>query len=530
MLVWVCQRWRQIVLTSPLALNLQLYCTHGTPVLKSLECWPALPIVVQYGGVPNLHPPATKDHDNIVAALKQYNRIRSIGLTITRSLLENISPFSEPFSELEELALMSHDNVELTLPSNFRWGPLLRTLHSTKIAFPSFPQLLLPCQDLVDLQLHEIPGAGYFSPEAFAHSMSGLTQLRSLTLHLLSFPRRRSYLDMPPAPGERIALPALNQLRYRGTSKYLDNLVARIDAPRLGDIDITFFSQPTMDASQLGRFIERIEMQTPLSQADVQTSADAISISFTSSSTSTRLQLRISCKQLDWQVSCMAQVCDQFSPFLSRVKSLRINTTESSGGQDGADCEHWLELVLSFGAKNIRMAASGKLVTSVLRALPPDDGNNTTVLPALRHLRVEDPQSINVQLWDAFQSSRRLSGHPVELQILCYLCEERFARLQGLRTHLIGRHAHRSECSYCSDFECKLGQSDLFREHLKNKHPEVARSDALVSSRVIYAPELRRLFERHSSPRASKITTSSITPQPSPKDSAFPRNTDTPWV
>jgi hypothetical protein len=531
MLVWVCQRWRQVVLTSPLGLNLQLYCTYGTPVLKSLECWPSLPIVVQYGGVPNVHPPAAEDDDNIFAALKQSDRIRSIGLTITRSLLEKISTISESFSELEELTLLSHNDMQLTLSSNFRWGPLLRTLHSTKIAFPSFPQLLLPCQDLVDLQLHEIPGVGYFSPEAFAHSLSGLAQLRSLALHFLSFPRRRSYLDMPPPPGERVALPALIRLKYRGTSKYLDNLVVRIDAPRLGNIDITFFSQPTMDASQLGRFIERIEMQTQLSQAEVQTSADAIFISFTNSSTSTLLQLRISCKQLDWQLSCMAQVCDQFSPFLSRVKNLRINTIESSGGQDDADGEHWLELVLAFGgANNIHTAASGKFVTSILRALPPASESNPTVLPALRHLRVEDPLAINVPLWDAFQSSRHLSGHPIELQISCYLCGDSFARLQGLKTHLIGRHAHRSMCSYCSDFECKLGQSDLFREHLKNKHPEVARTDALVSSRVIYAPELRRLFERHSSPRASKITTPSITPQPSPKDSAFPRNTDTPWV
>jgi hypothetical protein len=454
--VWVCQRWRQIVFTSPIGLDLRLYCTYGTPVLKSLECWPALPIVVQYGGgVPNLHPPATEDDDNIIAALKQSNRIRSIGLTITRSLLEKISTISEPFSDLEELNLLSHDNVQLTLPSNFRWGPLLRTLHSTKIAFPSFTQLLLPCQNLVDLQLHEIPGAGYFSPEAFAHSLSDLTQLRSLTLHLLSFPRRRSYFNMPLPPGERIALPALTRLKYRGNSKYLDILVARIDAPHLGDIDITFFSQPTMDASELGRFIERIEMQMPLSQADVQTSVDAISISFTNSSTPTRFQLRISCKQLDWQLSCMAQVCDQFSPFQSCVKNLRINTIESSGGQDDADGEHWLELALAFGgAKNIRMAASGKLVTSILRALPPASGSNATVLPALRHLRVvDDPLAMNVPLWDAFQSSRRVSSHPVELQIFCHICNNSFAQPQELGSHLVGQHACRSVtvCSYCSE-------------------------------------------------------------------------------
>jgi hypothetical protein len=526
-LTWVCQGWRNIIFTSPLGLNLRLYCTYGIPVLRTLDCWPALPIIVQYGGSSYLDPPSREDDDNIVAALKQSSRVRSINLTVTRSLLAKLSAISEPFLELEELALLSQDNVRLTTPNTFRWGPGLRILHSTRIAFPSFAQLLSPCHGLVDLQLHEIPTAGYFSPEEFANALSGMTQLRVISLHFLSLPRRRSYLSLSPPPGGRILLPALTRLKYRGTSKYLDCLVARIDAPHLEDIDITFFSQPTMDALQLGRFIERIEMQTPLSQADVQTSADAISISFTNSSTSTRFQLRISCEQLDWQLSCMAQVCDQFSPSLSRVQNLDVNTLASSGGQDGADGEHWLELVLAFGgAKDIRTAASGKLATSILRALPPANGSDATVLPALRHLRVEDPLEMSVPLWDAFQSSRRLSGHPVELQISCYLCKDSFSRLQGLKTHLIGRHSHRSMCSYCSDFECKVEQSDLFRKHLKNKHPEVARNDGLVSSRVIYAPELRRLVEWHSSPRASEITTPSTRPTPFPVPSVFLPDTD----
>jgi hypothetical protein len=182
------------------------------------------------------------------------------------------------------------------------------------------PAATFSCRDLVDLQLHEIPSAGYFSPEAFANALSGMTQLETLSLHFLSLPPRRNYLRLPPPSGERVVLPALTCLKYRGTSKYLDTFVARIDAPRLGDIDITFFSQPTMDASQLGRFIERIEMQTSLSRAEVQTSAHAISITFPTQSTSTPLRLQISCEQLDWQLSSMAQICNQFSPFLFRVK------------------------------------------------------------------------------------------------------------------------------------------------------------------------------------------------------------------
>jgi hypothetical protein len=390
----VSHRWRQIVLTSPLGLNLRLHCTHGTPVLEAINCWTALPIVVLYGGVPNLDPPAPEDDENIITALKQSNRVSSISLTVTRSLVEKLSAISEPLSELEDLVLLSQNNVQPTLPSTFRWGPRLRTLYLTRVAIPSFPQLLSPCQDLVDLQLHEIPRAGYFSPEAFANALSGMTQLRSLSLHLLSLPHRRSFLSFPPPPGDRIVLPALIQLKYRGTSKYLDSFVARIDAPRLGDIDITFFSQPTMDALQFGRFIGRIELQTSLSQACIETSAHAISISFTSPSTSTPFRLQISCKQIDWQLSCMAQVCDQFSPFLFRVEELRINTTQSSIGQDVVAGETWVDLVPSFSSARDFWIAN-KHSADILRALCQAEEGNTTALPTLRRLSVENPMEVN---------------------------------------------------------------------------------------------------------------------------------------
>jgi hypothetical protein len=73
-------------LTSPLGLDLRLYCTYGTPVLKTLDCWPPFPLVVNYGGSPMLDPPAPEDDGNIMAALKQSGRVSSISLTVTNSL------------------------------------------------------------------------------------------------------------------------------------------------------------------------------------------------------------------------------------------------------------------------------------------------------------------------------------------------------------------------------------------------------------------------------------------------------------
>ena len=510
-LAWACRRWRQIVFASPHGLNLRLYCTHGMPVLKSLDCWPALPIIVKYSGVPNLDPPAPSDNDNIIAALKQSGRVSSISLTVTSSLLDKLSAISEPLSELEELVLLSQDNAQQTFPNTFLWGPRLRTLHSIGIAFPLLPPLLLPCQDLVDLQLCEIPSSGYFSPEAFTNALSGTTQLRLLTLHILSFPRRRSYLSSPPPPGERIVLAALTHLKYRGTSKYLDIFLGRIDAPRLKDIEITLFSQPTMDASQLGPFIQRTEMHTSFSQAKVETSAHAIAISFTTSDGSTPLCLQISCKQSDWQLSCMAQVCDQISPFLFHVSDVRIGTTRPLGGREDVNDEQWLDLFSSFefsDATNFWVA--NELATDILDILcviGHANEQNTAILPSLCYIRVQKPIEMDGPSWNSVQSfitSRSISGRPVQVDALyyrCHICYHRVKEQQELKLHLRNKHRYQVLCSYCGEFECAPGQSDLFRSHLEKSHSEIAHNDALISKPSLTQFQIGDLVNRHSSLR-----------------------------
>ena len=298
--------------------------------MKTLDYWPSFPLVVDYGGYPELNSPSPEDEKNIVAALKRTEHVRSISLTVTSSLVEKLSTIalSQPFSELEDLVLLSRDILKLTLPTSFRWGSRLRTLHFTRIPIPTLPQLLSPPTSLVDLQLHDIPKLGHFCPEAFANALSGATHLETLSLHFFSLPPCRNHLSLSlSGVSERIVLSTLTSLKYRGTSKFLDSFVARIDAPRLEYIDITLSNQPTMDASQLGQFLERTGMHISLLQADAEISPHAISISFTNSSTSTPLRLKIPCEVLGWQLSSMAQVCNQCSPFLFRFNSLVINTS-----------------------------------------------------------------------------------------------------------------------------------------------------------------------------------------------------------
>ena len=77
----------------------------------------------------------------------------------------------------------------------------------------------------------------------------------------------------------------------------------------------------------------------------------------------------------------MAQICDHFSPFLSNVQDLGIDTTQRSSGEDDVDDEQWLELIRAFdGAEDFRVV--GELATDILRALHSANREHTTVLPA----------------------------------------------------------------------------------------------------------------------------------------------------
>jgi hypothetical protein len=65
----------------------------------------------------------------------------------------------------------------------------------------------------------------------------------------------------------RDSLPSLTSFNFRGTSEYLEDLVAKIDAPSgpsLREVNISFF---IFDVPHLSRFIRQIEV---LKSANVQ--------------------------------------------------------------------------------------------------------------------------------------------------------------------------------------------------------------------------------------------------------------------
>ncbi|KAI0249430.1 hypothetical protein BJV78DRAFT_695135 [Lactifluus subvellereus] len=262
MLVHVCRRWRCVVSASPIRLNLQLLCTRTTPVRKTLDIWPCLPIIIKARDFDTSRDLFSEDGDNVIAALEHPDRVCQIHLGgLTNSLLEQIAiAMQEPFPVLTCLVLKKRikDEIAPALPDKFLVGSALRlqTLHLENISFPALPKLRLA--DLVNLYLVQIPNTGYISPETMATFLPVLTKLECLSIDFQSptYPHRRTGHLLPLTLA---TLPALTYFQFQGISEYLEDLVARLNAPLLNWVYITFFNQLVFDIPQLTWFIGRTE-------------------------------------------------------------------------------------------------------------------------------------------------------------------------------------------------------------------------------------------------------------------------------
>ena len=417
-LVHICRKWRYIVFGSQQALHLRLICTPGMPVSKTIDSWPALPIVLEYGGSLTLDPPAPEDEVNIVAALKRSDRVSSISLTVTTSLLDKLYAIERPFLELENLILLSRDSVPLTVPNSFQCGPQLRRLHLTRISFPALLLLLHSSRNLVDLRLHEALNSWYFSMEELTDALSGMAQLQSLSLH---FPPNTDYISPPSLPYRRVVLPALIRLSFRVPAKYLERLVLRIDAPRLGYIQVTLFDKSVIDLSGLGEFIDRIGIHKSHHQAHILSSERAISITLTRPGAPTYLLLRLLSEQSE-QPSVVYRILPHFSASILDVEDLRIslNTVRPLNQKDSLRSGRWLELIALFtSVKWLHLDGNGS--KNIARAIQKADtgSRHLTVLPALLKLYLPQPRPRRATLSKAvlsFMTSRWRSGHFIAVE------------------------------------------------------------------------------------------------------------------
>ena len=422
-LVQVCQRWRYIIFAYKRRLGLVLFCTNGTPVRNSLDCWPNLPIVIQYGPFrgPNPDPLASGDEDEIVAALQNPGRICKIQLTLTAPLSDKLATKTQgPCPSLRLLDLTAQSETGLVLPRQFLSGeaPHLVILHMVKIVLPALPQLLLSAQNLISLQLEAIPSSGYIPPDVLVNSLCGMDCLQMFHIQFLS-PNSHlvSWRSHQSLPGH-IALPSLKYFEFDGVKEYLECLLSCIDAP-VKYIYITFFYDLDFrNLPQLQNFIGRTETQRSLDEASIYYSRTDISITFSQVGTPHHLGLRIWCRRFGWQMASLTEICDQLQPPItcSAVRQLDIYASPPFPDEHD-DMEHspFLALFHAFGeVESLRVT---KEIGSHLSLALGENLGSDPVLPLLRDIYLEEHDEFTLveRALASFIAARRRSGFPLTL-------------------------------------------------------------------------------------------------------------------
>jgi hypothetical protein len=417
LLVHVCRRWRSLVLGSPHRLNLRLYCTYNTPITDTLDVWPALPLVVDWGSLMGL----LSDTDNTIAAFGQSNRICQANVFLAGRHFEAVlAAMQVPFPELTDLRVSSPTGVPPTIPDSFLGGSALRlqsfSLHGA--SFPGLPKFILSATHLVELRLIDIPHSGYISPEAMVAMISVLSGLRILSLDFQSRQSRpasgRQSRSLPLP--KRSILPALNIFQFTGVSEYLEDFVIRIDTPQLDEMDIAF-NQIDFDCSHLAQFISRSPTLMVRDEARVQASNYVASVVLLAQSGA--IKIGIPYREPGRQLSSVAQVCNTLVYPLSSVEDLYIMHRHRRL-VDAIENALWFQLLLPFTAmKNLYLCKeSAPGIAAALQELV--GGRTTEVLPSLQNIFVEwlKPSGTFQENIGQFVAARQLSDHPVAISFL----------------------------------------------------------------------------------------------------------------
>src|SRR6267142_696739 len=359
-----------------------------------------------------------------ITVLEHHHRVCQIQLShLTQPLLDMLATaMQEQYPALTMIELCSDEEVAPVLPDTFLGGsaPRLRSVSLEGIAFPTLPRLLLSAVGLVSLLLDKIPqNTGYISPDVMATSLSTLTRLKFLRIDFRP-PALLPNIRRHPRQSTRAVLLCLAWLEFRGVSEYLEDLMARIEAPFLDNINIKFFDQPVFDILQLPQFITRSEKLKLPHQATVNFQSDFVQITVSPpKGTVGCLTFQVLCTVPHWQVSAIVQICNQALPLLSNVERLGVCGGEYEHSlqdwQDVVESDQWLELFEPFvGVECLHVTKYlGSLTASALR----EAGGRrraTEVLPALRSMFLEELEPSDSAI-SRLVTARGPSGRPVKV-------------------------------------------------------------------------------------------------------------------
>ncbi|KAI0260117.1 hypothetical protein BC834DRAFT_564725 [Gloeopeniophorella convolvens] len=220
----VCRKWREVVLASALRLDLQLYCTYRIPVDKMLSHSPAFPIVIEYVYGRML----PQDKDSILSALQQPHRVRKINISAHDPTMHAIVMAAcDSFPLLDSLELRSSSQNTFVVPGTFLRGdaPQLRYIRLDGVALPARSPLLASTRSLVELHLERIPTEARTPVDVLLSALHRMPQLGYFSIHFLATPTRSPATGSLVHAEAPVVLPALERLRFRGDSAYLEEFL-----------------------------------------------------------------------------------------------------------------------------------------------------------------------------------------------------------------------------------------------------------------------------------------------------------------
>ena len=243
-----------------------------------------------------------------------------------------------------------------------------------------------------------------------ATCLAALPNLEHLRIEYESSRSRLSQTNPPLLT--RAVLPTLTSFQFGGASMYLDDFIARIDAPALQTLLIDF-TGPIFHIPQLYRFISRTERPNLPTRAMVNFEV----LTYIRLSPSDGFNLTISCGE---GVSSMALVCQELSPFLSHVERLELYGRYHSRHPNSMnlDLPQWPELFQPFIAVQ-SLCVSTQLVPLIAPALLElTVARVIEVFPELRILFLGSyqPYSSAQEAIEPFIVVCQRSGRPIVVQ------------------------------------------------------------------------------------------------------------------
>jgi hypothetical protein len=451
-LIHVCRRWRHLIYGFPSHLDLQLLCTNGTPVADMLNHSPPLPLIINYQNT--YATMTTEDEEGILLALRHHDRVRRIVLHAPHQDLHKfLTAMNENFPTLERLSIVStsSDDAKLVIPRAFQAARLSHlTLGGVTLSGES--RSLSPTVSLVSLTFTNLRASPYFPAEGLTAQLQLILLLGEMSIGF-------------SVPIPRTTLPAEIRFIRRSVSVYLEDHLARISDSCLRKFDVTLLNQLIYVLPSISRCIDaNAEFRFLVAKINFNQNSFSISLSDNREQEAQgdrSLNVRVSCKSFDWQVSSAAQICgNELSWMLHWVEELAIDFYNGMPPEwrNEVGSRTWCDLLKPFErVKKLRIGCA--LTLDLSRALQPAEeqpgtGGGTPVgplpLPVLQELVLEEGCDENAlkALIDARHRGRRDGKASADgIQLIFGRCLTR----TGIAVLTWGHSSHISRCGKRSE-------------------------------------------------------------------------------